>query len=183
MGFLLSFTQLQNENRSLRLELTKVKKLFRTALQTNLNKDLLLQQMQKKLERNGIEHDPKDFIRGDFDRFQKIFNDLQLSNLRSLDSQQSTDSQFLRLTMKYLYKEDLSPLLRKTATGYSQTEPITPSKMVILKSIFEERIDGLIGIDDFDKSIRKKRFSTILAKVINNIREHLKSIRTPKNRF
>lgn len=136
--------------------------------------------MQNKLEEHGIENNSKDFVEGEFSHFRKFFSERELAILRSLDTIQSADSKFLHFTLKFLYKDDLSHLERKTTTGNAESEAITPSKMAILKNIFEERIDG-IAIDDENKLSRKKRFTPVLSKVINYIRTHvLKKPRLPR---
>lgn len=135
-------------------------------------KDLKLQQMGNKLKENSIVFNADDYVSGDFDRFIKYFTEKELSSLRGLDMRQTADSAFLRLTLKYLYKENMQCLLSKTVAGQSGTrsDTISPEKMVIVKEIFEERIDGVNLRDENEVSQRKKRLKTVLAKVLDKIR-------------
>lgn len=152
------------------VELHKVKKMLRTALQVNLQKDLKLQHMENKLTANGIKIDSNDFVAGDFDRFVKIFTEKELSSLRGLPISQSSDSSFLRSILNYLYKDNLAMLSEKTVIGRSaDSVSISPEKLVIMQTIFNERIDGL-GLDEDANEKRKKRFNAVVSKIIGKIR-------------
>lgn len=151
-------------------EFQRVKKLLRTALQVNLQKDLKLTQMENKLKEAGMKFDADDFVAGDFGRFMKIFTDKELACLRGLPMNQSSDSAFLRFTLNYLYKDDLAKLSKKSATGRNvDADPISPQKMCVMQSIFNERIDGMSLCDDENEK-RKKRFLSVLAKIIDRLR-------------
>lgn len=154
----------------LETEFQRVKKLLRTALQVNLQKDLKLTQMENNLKEAGIKFDADDFLAGDFCRFLKIFTEKELASLRGLPMNQSSDSAFLRFTLNYLYKDDLAQLTKKSATGRNvDAEPISPQKMCIMQSIFNERIDGM-SLSDDENEKRKKRFISVLAKIIDRSR-------------
>lgn len=152
------------------MDLRSVKKMYRTALQTNLMKDLKLAHMENKFKENSIGFSADDYISGNFNRFIIYFTEKELSSLRGLDLRQTTDSAFLRLILKYLYKENMHCLVNKTVTGRSDSDTISPEKMVIVKEIFEERIDGVNLRDENETNQRKKRFKTVLAKVLEKIR-------------
>lgn len=182
---------LKTENTEIKMELKETKKLLRTALQINLQKDLKLQQMVNQINLNGIEFNPN-FVAGEFDRFRKFFSDRQLSSLRGLDFDRKTDSTFLKCALEFVYKDNLSALANKTVTGKIQNvaeggilkrltlkEPITPQKVEILKEIFNERISSLP--DNNCLHMRKERFHTVLAKVVDRLRiDRLKSPRLNK---
>lgn len=161
---------LKNDLIKLDTEFQRVKKLLRTALQVNLQKDLKLTQMEKKLKEAEIKFDADDFVAGDFCRFAKMFTEKELACLRGLPVSQSSDSAFLRFTLNYIYKDDLTQISKISATGRnSDADPISPQKMCIMKSIFNERIDGMDQSAEENEK-RKKRFISVLAKVIGKSR-------------
>lgn len=141
--------------------------MLRTALQVNLQKDMKMTLMEQKLYRNGIEFNPNDFVPGDFVRFANIFPDKELSALRGLDLDQKNDSTFLGYVLKCLYK-DCDRLSKKFATERAG-DAISPSKMTILKSIFEERVDA-VELDQNRNEKRKKRLVEVLSKILFKIR-------------
>lgn len=155
-------------------ELQRVKKLLRTALQVNLQKDLKLQHVENKLKENGIKFDSDEFVAGHFTRFVKIFTENELASLRGLPMTQSSDSTFLRYILNYLYKDDLTRLPKKCAVGRNaNADPISPQKMCILQAIYNERIDGMnLGEDAIEK--RKKRLLPVVAKIIDKSRSKQK---------
>lgn len=168
--FIFQKIALKNDVTRLDAELHKVKKMLRTALQINLQKDLKLQHMESKLTVNGIKIDLNDFVAGDFNRFIKIFTEKELASLRGLPISQSSDSSFLRLILNYLYKDDLAILAKKTVIGRNaDTDAISPNKLVIMQTIFDERIDGL-GLDEEANEKRKKRFVAVVGKIIGKVR-------------
>lgn len=168
--FIFQKVALKNDVARLDAELHKVKKMLRTTLQINLQKDLKLQHMENKLTTNGIKMDSNDFVAGDFNRFIKIFTEKELSGLRGLPINQSSDSSFLRLILNYLYKENLAILSNKTAMGRNaDADSISPNKLVIMQTIFNERIDGL-NLDEDANEKRKKRFIAVVAKIIGKER-------------
>lgn len=161
---------LKNDLMKLDAEFQRVRKLLRTALQVNLQKDLKLTQMENKLKEAEIKFDAEDFVVGDFCRFVKIFTEKELARLRGLPVTQSSDSAFLRFTLNYLYKDDLNQLSKKSTTGRNaDADPISPQKMCIMQSIFNERIDGM-GQSEEENERRKKRFKSVLAKIIDRSR-------------
>lgn len=168
--FIFQKIALNNEVTRLDAELHKAKKMLRTALQINLQKDLKLQHMENKLTVEGINIDFNDFVAGDFNRFIKIFTEKELASLRGLPISQSSDSSFLRLILNYLYKDDLAIIAQKTVIGRNAAnDAISPKKLVIMQRIFEERIDGL-GLDEEANEKRKKRFVAVVGKIIGKER-------------
>lgn len=145
-------------------------------------KDLKIQHMENVLKENSIDFNPDEYCSGEFKRFIKFFTVRELATLRGLNFQQSSDSTFLRNSLKYLYKHNLYVLLSKCVTGRRKRtiemmdsvveipakEAISPEKMVILQSVFDERIEGISSLDEFEKIERKLRFAGVLAKIINN---------------
>lgn len=186
---------LECENKALENKLLRYKKLYRTNLQINLSKDLRIQQLQNILKENSISYNPEKYDLGQFRRYEIFFDERELASLRGLDFQRSSDSAFLRLCMIALYKLNLSSILNKTVTGrrekmieigdkvtvISAKEAVSPEKMVILTSIFDERIEGIPNINQFEKNQRKEGMKCVLAKVIDRIRvDKLKSPRAKK---
>lgn len=174
---------LEKENKAIAHEMQNVKKLYRTSLQVSLMKDLKIQQMENLLKEKSITFSTDDYNKGHFDRFKKIFTELELASLRGLDFKTSTDSTFLRYCMKALYKQDLSVILKKTLNGTKkriflsegqiitipEKEPISPPKKVILRNIFDERIDAVPNLSFREKDQRLKNFNIVLAKVIDRL--------------
>lgn len=157
---------MKNNAIQLDAELHKVKKMLRTAFQVNLQKDLKIQHMENKLTANGNDLATNDFVPGDFCRFIKKFTEKELSSLRGLSAAQSSDSSFLRITLNSLYKDNLAGLSKKSAMGRnSEADAISPDKLVTMQTIFNERIDGL-GLNPDAQEKRKKRFNTVVAKII-----------------
>lgn len=153
---------------SLKNDLEKVKKSYRTALQTNLYKDLKIQHMENKFKELDVGVNFNDYVPGDFARYTNLFDDKQLAIMRSLDSRQANDAVFLRSALKSLYKEDLSRLTYITVTGRAGTNKISPDKMIRLTEIFQERLDGM-DVKEEEKERRSKRLGNVLAKAINTI--------------
>lgn len=78
--------------------------------------------------------------------FSANFTEDELSNLRSISANNSSDSTFVAHCVKYLYKQNLSALKNKSVTGKSRKpgqvkEPVTPAKYKILSEIFRERVN------------------------------------------
>lgn len=182
---------MKNKNSALESELNKFKKLYRTAIHINLQKDLKVKHNENQLKNSGIAFD-SEFVAGDFDRFRDFFCAKELASLRSLDLDWKTDSTFLKCAMQFLYKDNLSSLANKTVTGIKKMvvdggiprlitikDSISPQKIEILKELFTERICSLP--EDKCPDQRKKRFRTVLAKVVDRIRvDKLKSPRAKK---
>lgn len=143
------------------------------------------------MNENGIDFDSK-FIPGDFDRFREYFNASELACLRGLDLKRSSDSTFLKCAVEFLHKDNLASLVNKTVTGQVKQvseggavklltikECISPLKVEIVKELFNERISVLSFESGPDR--RKKRFHSVLAKVVDRLRvDRLKSPRVKR---
>lgn len=72
--------------------------------------------------------------------------------------------------MKVLYKDNLSLISKRTVTGkIGVKEAVSPKKMLIITSIFQERIDALPNVDSFAKILRKENMRCRLAKIISHM--------------
>lgn len=136
--------------------------------------------MENLLKKNGIEVESKHKL-GEFDRFSQFFSDKELAYLRGLDLNRETDSTFLKSALEYLHKDNFASLKNKTVTGRIKTvfeggiikqvflrECISPQKIEILKELFTERIGSLSEEGGPDR--RKKRFNSVLSKVVDRFR-------------
>lgn len=195
---MLQIARLELINKKLENELKAARKLLRTNLQINLSKDLKINQMHKMLKENSIRCNPEEFDCGQFKRFDGIFTSQELASFRGLDFGKSSDSSFLRLCIKALYRENLQSLAKKTIYGREERvvkrengvthlpakERISPEKMVIVEEIFQERIDAIPNIDQFAKNRRKGNIYSVLARVIDRLCvDTLKSPRPKKFKF
>lgn len=164
-------------------ELKETRKKYRTLLQVNVNKDLRLQKLEDILQQHSIPFNSQDVHAEQFDSFKKFLPEKVLASLRSLDFDARSDSTFLSTCITALYKDDLKKLAQRTVTGTNERtivlngkrtvlpakNPVSPQKIIILSKIFDERVEALPEIDDFDKMTRKKGMNKVLAKVIDRI--------------
>lgn len=162
-------------------ELQKIKKLYRSCLQVNLAKDLRISHLSNTLKENSIAFNPEQFDLGQFSRYDTIFTDKELASFRGLNFQKPSDSTFLRYVLMALYKSNPYLLKNKTVTGQDpkcivkngervmipRKEPVSPQKMAIMTSIFDERIESIPNIEHNEKKQRKKCMKKLLAKVIH----------------
>lgn len=81
-----------------------------------------------------------------FEQFNKILAENQLSTLRSIDKSTKGDSNFILNCVRFVYSDDLAKLAHKSVTGASKSEPkapITPQKLIQMKSMYVERLNDL----------------------------------------
>lgn len=186
---------MKNEIQKLTTELKDTRKKFRTTLQVNLSKDLRIQKLENILTKNSIQFSSEYLYSEQFASFKKYFTEHELAGLRGLDFDKSSDSTFLRSCINALYAQNLSTIEFRTVTGTKEREKtvmgkrvlipareeITPEKMNILSSIFDERIEAIPNIDQLEKSKRVKNMRIVLAKVLDRIRvDHLDSPRAKR---
>lgn len=175
---------MDNEIRKLTTELKDTRRKFRTTLQVNLSKDLRILKLENILTKNSIQFSSEYLYSEQFENFKKYFTEHELARLRGLDFDTSSDSTFLRYCINALYAQNLSTIEFRTVTGTKEKEKtvmgkrviipareeITPEKMSILSSIFDERIEAIPNIDQLEKSKRVKNMRIVLAKVLDRIR-------------
>lgn len=167
----------------LRKDLRKSKKSLFVALQANLQKELTIAHLQGALEKYGADVPPADL--GEFNLFSNYFEAKELAVLRSMDNSLPSDTSFVRHCLKYLYKNNLDVLLIRTIYGtekktfrrkngicveLSSTEPLTPIKHLVVKSIFAERISAM-KLGAFEKEKRENSVNCLISKSIANIRK------------
>lgn len=140
--------------------------------------------MQLELQRlNGVDIPPADPDSDQFQHFSSYFDKKELSSLRGLNDDSASDSTFVRKCIKYLYKENIGVLLKKTAKGtnrriirksdgnFIEMPPkgaLSPQKIAIMSSIFDSRITAM-EISDSQKLQRQAFFNILLSRGIDNI--------------
>lgn len=127
--------------------------------------DLLMENLQKDVEIEDIE---KKFGSSIFDEFKNDIASDSIDKLSIIEFGEKNDSKFVLTVVRGLYQERLEDLSRKTVTGRSKNkatkEPISPSKMAIITKIFEKRVRGSSNSIE-----RKKNINKHIKKAIQNI--------------
>lgn len=136
-----------------------LKKEYQKLLIENLQKDVIIRNLKKKVEEFK------------YASFKGVFSDVCLDELKSFGNLQMDDSSFIRCAIKDLYRENIGILKHKTLSGHSKDgtkTQISPKKMSTLDQLFEQRMAYMQPekIDD----IRKKS----LHKLIRNAIDHEK---------
>lgn len=101
-----------------------------------------------------------------FSGFTKFFKPQQIGMLKTMDQHPSKDRAFISLSVKCLFGEDLTSLKNKTVTGKYGTKKICPEKMMVLKKIYQERIDSINLENQYDADMRKGRFNSLLSRIL-----------------
>lgn len=107
-----------------------------------------------------------------FVEFSAIFNDPQLSELRSIANNEQNDSSFIFYAVRQLYIGDLKRVKNISLTGRGRGGakiPMSPQKQDILRKMYKQRLTS-VPID----SARHKRINTHIRNAINNIRKQVK---------
>lgn len=106
-----------------------------------------------------------------FEEFSNIFNDSQLSELRSVQNDEKNDSSFIYYAVNQLYIDDLKRLKKISLTGRGRQgakKPMSPQKLKVLKEIYVQRMQ-MVPIE----SKRRKKMNTHIRNAINNIRKQV----------
>lgn len=160
----------ERKNKELNKDNKQLKHMLSQSNRINLNKDLKIEQLQKKPETNSVKLDNKLVFSG----FTRIFNEMELASFRSIPASSSRDSSFILLALRTLYKEDLSVLNSRTGSNASQgKQPITPTKRQIIQDLFFERLETL-GLEAIECNSRKSKLGEHTANSIVNVRKSLK---------
>lgn len=135
-----------------------LKKKYHQLLIGNLQKDIIIQNLKRKLESQ---------------KFSTFFEEITancLNELRKVGNTRKEDSKFIRLALIDLYGK--KELKTKTLSGRSKsgnkTDQIAPEKINILKRLFEERLSYIDGVDD----LRKKSLEKLIRNGIDNANKH-----------
>lgn len=113
--------------RNLENKISKAQEAYHQELVMNLKKDVHIQKLEKKMEE----------LR--FNSFRNYLSDAAISELRTIDDLERKDSAFILAALKDLYRDNLTKLKEKTYSG-RRKEPITPTKVNILRNLFTERL-------------------------------------------
>lgn len=169
--------------RELKAELRLSKRLYLKSLQNNFQKDMKIAHLEKMLKNAGNDADPPQ-PQPLFANFSMHFHPRQLASLRSMSVEKRADASFVRTCLEYIYDDDLDVLQKKSAHGapkrkvnkangvvieIPETEPISPEKYTLLKSIFAERISA-VDASEIIREGRKGKLNTLIGKSIGNIR-------------
>lgn len=133
-----------------------------------------------KPQSTTTEEEPLSFIGS-----ANYFTTEELSFLRSVGATGSDDSTFVASSVKFLYKQNLSVLKKKSVTGRSTKpggakQPITPKKYNVLLDIFTERIN-LITEDVIERKSRIKCMNKLIKDAIHNINKTTQANEIEKN--
>lgn len=134
-----------------------LKRQYSQLLIQNLQKDVIIRKLKKKIEENK------------YGSFKGILSDTCLNELKSFGNSQREDSSFIRCALKDLYSQNIDSLKQKTLGGRSKTDTktkISPVKMSTLNRLFQQRISYMQPeeLDDF----RKKSLHTLIRNAIGN---------------
>lgn len=115
-----------------------------------------------------------------FATFDDVFDNGQLTKLRSFELKKGDDSPFVRQIVQFLYSENLELLKTKTVCGrnYKGAESkakMTPEKHQTVEKVFAERLSQF---DSTERGIRFKRLNRLLKDAFANISkaEEMKNI-------
>lgn len=107
-----------------------------------------------------------------YDTFQNSFEEIELAKLRTIDGESKNDATFVRLVLKYLYKDNIAILSQRSVKGtsprkkrrkldgeefeFGATQPMTPVKLKTLAGMFTERLSTSNGKES-EKMLRQKK--------------------------
>lgn len=148
--------QLKSEISSCEAERKKLKNEYFDLLMVNLQKDVEINEMEKKTGSST------------FDEFKNDLSSEAIDKLSIIGSEEKYDSKFILTVVRDLYGGKLNELSKKSVTGRAKVEntkeSITPTKMTIITKIFEKRVSGSSkGIE------RKKNVNKHIKTAIQNI--------------
>lgn len=139
---------------------------------TNLEKDLRIQVLEKKIER--LEKSKKCIRPEVYKKFEDEFTADDLKNFRSVKSGANNDSSFILQVLRSLYKSHLGLLATKSVTGRSrrlasgEKDILTPEKKALIEKLLQERI--IIEEDTDNHQARLKKFNVHLNNAIQLIK-------------
>lgn len=164
----------KKKNQKLIEDLKKAVMLINEFNAINLNKDIEIVRLSKKVEAVSLE------CRNDqslFSEFKNTFSEIQLKELRSVPSGISRDSTFVLKCMRFLYT-DPSVLLHISMTGkpfkQQKKEKMCEKNVDVIKKILNQRIASE-EIDLINVSIRLGRLSKLIRDAIDTIRKSVRS--------
>lgn len=108
-----------------------------------------------------------------FNNFSNNFVDNHLAHLRSIGPTQRDDSTFVSFSLRFIYNENMDCIKGKTLTGRgkNKNEPkkmLTPDKVVVLKNIFNERLN-MVTVNADERNARNKLFNKHVSNAIGNV--------------
>lgn len=164
----------KKKNQKLTEDLKKAVMLINEFNAINLNKDIEIVRLSKKVEAVSLE------CRNDqslFSEFRNTFSEIQLKELRSVPSGISRDSTFVLKCMRFLYT-DASVLLHISMTGkpfkQQKKEKMCEKNVDVIKKILNQRIASE-EIDLINVSIRMRRLSKLIRDAIDTIRKSVRN--------
>lgn len=138
----------------------EIKQKYQTALVENLKKDLVLDSLIQKAKEHR------------FSGFSEFFPSNTLIELNLIGPSEKDDSSFVSTTIRSLYSDNLALLETKTLSGKSKEnnkEAMSPAKVVILKNIYDKRMEYLETDCLLTNKKRKKNFSKHVKTALESI--------------
>lgn len=123
-------------------EISKGKDQYQHFLIQNLKKDLTIEDLKSQLKNNP------------YQKFNNNFSVEGLQSLTKMDQSAKKDSKFILTAMKDIYRDNLKRLEGKTYSGRKK-EQITPKKLEVLRTVFNERLKNLPNYEERNSNFRK----------------------------
>lgn len=184
---------MKSSSQALQSKLKDLKHLLNKTLKFNLEKDLKIERKDKEIEllkRNCVscftaKPSAEATLNVQFSSFSQHFSSEELMALRSIENDPGHDPTFIRIVLSYLYKADLKVLQLKSLTGSGpklikrkngttiqtvQKQPLTPSKVHILKCIYHERVKAVTNNEvNISQRIKERHVNQLIATALGNI--------------
>lgn len=147
---------LEIEHDKLQAEIRNGQIKYHEILISNLKKDFEIRSLKEKLKDNR------------FHEFSKMLSSETIDELKSINSAENKDSNFVLKVVRDLYKNDLLKLKNKSYSGQrTKKQPMTPEKVNIIKTVFSKRVQTLENGEERNKNLSKLIKSAI--ETINNV--------------
>lgn len=156
--------------------------MFNATLKLNLEKDLKIERLQAELvapKSNDDMSPQKD------SKYSKFLSLSDLESLRKISKQPRCDTTFIRCGLEFLYQGNLKILCEKTLHGTEAKTitrksgkvihtkpkmPLTPSKVVVLRKMFKERVKNATTREfEIMKRTKEVSINQMIATSLGNI--------------
>lgn len=172
---------LVKENERLNNDLKKAMALLKDAGVINLNKDIHIEQLNRKVKNAHYTpthaHQKESSLDNSFSQFRNVFDKFQLKKLRSISAGKSSDSTFVLTCVRFLYPNP-NALINKSVDGRSYKKQhnsrMTPKKVEIVTDMLNERLSSEEGVDALSASERFNRVKKLIKDAIFKITKPLK---------
>lgn len=150
---------LEESLENVKCEATKLKQQYYELLIENLQKDVIIKNLKRKIEQHK------------YGSFRHILSEKCLDELKSIGNSSKEDSAFISCALKDLYREKMDSLKHKTLSGRvtkNVTSQISPQKMSTLKRLFDERLSHVSQTDVNDT--RRKNMNKQIRNIIDSLK-------------